>query len=81
MFLDRTPFYARWAASRRSRIAARAGTRSTEVGKLRVIDTQKRGDVFVHRGCTSEGRAPEPAKRFAFLSIPIADTRFKGTKP
>ena len=34
----------------------------TEVGQLRVIDTQKRGDVFVHRAKLAEGRAPEPGE-------------------
>ncbi len=34
----------------------------TEVGQLRVIDTQKRGDVFVHRAQLLEGRAPEPGE-------------------
>src|SRR5437762_13939490 len=34
----------------------------TEVGQLRVIDTQKRGDVFVHRAALLEGRAPEPGE-------------------
>jgi alanyl-tRNA synthetase len=34
----------------------------TEVGQLRVIDTQKRGDVFVHRAKLMEGRAPEPGE-------------------
>jgi alanyl-tRNA synthetase len=29
---------------------------------LRVIDTQKRGDVFVHRATVVEGRAPEPGE-------------------
>ena len=34
----------------------------TEVGQLRVIDTQKRGDVFVHRAALVKGRAPEPGE-------------------
>ena len=34
----------------------------TEVGQLRVIDTQKRGDVFVHRAKLVEGRPPEPGE-------------------
>src|SRR4029077_17191688 len=34
----------------------------TELGQLRVIDTQKRGDVFVHRAQVVEGRAPEPGE-------------------
>ena len=47
---------------RRSRIASRSGHDWTEVGQLRVIDTQKRGDVFVHRAQVVEGRAPEPGE-------------------
>jgi alanyl-tRNA synthetase len=34
----------------------------TEVGQLRVKDTQKRGDVFVHRAVLTQGRAPEPGE-------------------
>jgi alanyl-tRNA synthetase len=34
----------------------------TEVGQLRVIDTQKRGDVFIHRAELVQGRAPEPGE-------------------
>src|SRR5437660_9196434 len=34
----------------------------TEVGQLRVIDTQKCGDVFVHRAALVQGRAPEPGE-------------------
>ncbi len=34
----------------------------TEVGLLRIKDTQKRGDVFVHRAVVAEGRAPEPGE-------------------
>src|SRR5256885_9589835 len=34
----------------------------TEVGQLRVIDTQKRGDVFVHRAKVVNGRAPQPGE-------------------
>src|SRR5207244_10718168 len=30
--------------------------------QLRVIDTQKRGEVFVHRAALVEGRAPEPGE-------------------
>src|SRR5438067_2902499 len=34
----------------------------TEVGQLRVIDSQKRGDVFVDRAELVQGRAPEPGE-------------------
>ena len=58
--LDRTPFYAE--------IGGQVGDRGllhvpghdwTEVGKLRITDTQKRGDAFIHRAVIAEGRAPE----------------------
>ena len=31
----------------------------SEVGRLQVTNTQKKGEVFVHRGVLAEGRAPE----------------------
>ncbi len=34
----------------------------TEVGQLVIKDTQKRGDVFLHRAVLVEGRAPEPGE-------------------
>jgi alanyl-tRNA synthetase len=34
----------------------------TEVGQLRITDTQKRGDVFIHRASLTQGRAPEPGE-------------------
>src|SRR5438552_17177086 len=34
----------------------------TGVGQLLVIDTQNRGDVFVHRAKVIDGRAPEPGE-------------------
>jgi alanyl-tRNA synthetase len=34
----------------------------TEVGRLQVKDTQKRGDVFIHRAVLTQGRAPEPGE-------------------
>jgi alanyl-tRNA synthetase len=34
----------------------------TEVGRLAVLDTQKRGNVFIHRAKLTDGRAPEPGE-------------------
>src|SRR5581483_7509325 len=34
----------------------------SEVGRLAVLDTQKRGDVFIHRAKLADGRAPEPGE-------------------
>ncbi len=34
----------------------------TEVGQMQVVDTQKRGNVFIHRARVIMGRAPEPGE-------------------
>src|SRR5215831_15449538 len=61
--LDRTPFYAEMGGQVGDRgLLHVPGHDWTEVGKLRVIDTQKRGEVFVHRAELLEGRAPEPGE-------------------
>ena len=61
--LDRTPFYAEMGGQVGDRgLLHVPGHDWTEVGQLRVIDTQKRGDVFVHRATLVEGRAPEPGE-------------------
>ncbi len=61
--LDRTPFYAEMGGQVGDRgLLHVPGHDRTEIGQLRVIDTQKRGDVFVHRAALLEGRAPEPGE-------------------
>jgi alanyl-tRNA synthetase/REP element-mobilizing transposase RayT len=61
--VDRTPFYAEMGGQVGDRgLLHVPGHNWTEVGQLRVIDTQKRGDVFVHRAELVEGRAPEPGE-------------------
>jgi len=61
--VDRTPFYAEMGGQVGDRgLVHVPGHDWTEVGRLRVIDTQKRGDVFVHRAQVVEGRAPEPGE-------------------
>jgi alanyl-tRNA synthetase len=61
--LDRTPFYAEMGGQVGDRgLLHVPGYDRTEVGQLRVIDTQKRGDVFVHRTALLGGRAPEPGE-------------------
>jgi alanyl-tRNA synthetase len=61
--LDQTPFYAEMGGQVGDRgLLHVPGDDRTEVGQLRVIDTQKRGDVFVHRAKLMEGRAPEPGE-------------------
>ena len=61
--LDRTPFYAEMGGQVGDRgLLHVPGHDWTEIGRLRVVDTQKRGDVFVHRATVVEGRAPEPGE-------------------
>jgi len=61
--LDRTPCYAEMGGQVGDRgLLHVPGHDQTEVGQLRVIDTQKRGEVFVHRAAIMEGRAPEPGE-------------------
>ena len=63
IIVDRTPFYAEMGGQVGDRgLLHVPGHDWTEVGQLRVIDTQKRGDVFVHRAAVVEGRAPEPGE-------------------
>ena len=58
--LDQTPFYAEMGGQVGDRgLLHVPGHDRTEVGQLRIIDTQKRGDVFVHRAALLEGRAPD----------------------
>jgi alanyl-tRNA synthetase len=61
--LDQTPFYAEMGGQVGDRgLLHVPGHDRTEVGQLRVTDTQKRGDAFVHRAALLEGRAPEPGE-------------------
>src|SRR5436190_11287385 len=61
--LDRTPCYAELGGQVGDRgLLHVPGHDRREVGQLRVIDTQKRGEVFVHRAKLVEGRAPEPGE-------------------
>src|SRR6266478_3612569 len=63
IIVDRTPFYAEMGGQVGDRgLLHVPGHDWTKVGQLRVIDTQKRGDVFVHRAELVEGRAPEPGE-------------------
>ncbi len=61
--LDRTPLYAEMGGQVGDRgLLHVPGHDRTEVGQLRVTDTQKRGDVFIHRTMLTQGRAPEPGE-------------------
>src|SRR5437870_3543655 len=63
IIVDRTPFYAEMGGQVGDRgLLHVPGHDWTEVGQLRVIDTQERGEVCVHRAAVVEGRAPEPGE-------------------
>src|SRR5881398_730278 len=63
ILLDRTPFYAEMGGQVGDQgLLHVPGHDWTEVGQLRVIDTQKRADIFLHRAKIVEGRAPEPGE-------------------
>jgi alanyl-tRNA synthetase len=63
LVLDRTPCYAEMGGQVGDKgLLHVPGHDRTEVGQLRVIDTQKRGDIFVHSAKLVEGRAPEPGE-------------------
>ncbi len=63
IIVDRTPLYAEMGGQVGDRGFLHVpGHDWTEIGQLRVIDTQKRGDVFVHRAALVNGRAPEPGE-------------------
>src|SRR5206468_665434 len=61
--LDRTPCYAEMGGQVGDKgLLHVPGHNRTEVGQLRVTDTQKRGEAFIHRAVIAEGRAPEPGE-------------------
>src|SRR5207248_2573601 len=61
--LDQTPSYAESGGQVGDRgLVHVPGHDRTEIGRLRVIDTQKRDNVFVHRANLVTGRAPEPGE-------------------
>ena len=63
IIVDRTPLYAEMGGQVGDKgLLHVPGHDRTEVGKLRVTDTQKRGDAFIHRAVLTEGRAPEPGE-------------------
>jgi alanyl-tRNA synthetase len=61
--LNQTPFYAESGGQIGDRgLFHVPGHDRTEVGQLRVLDTQKRDNIFVHRATVVQGRAPEPGE-------------------
>jgi alanyl-tRNA synthetase len=63
LILDQTPCYAEMGGQVGDKgLLHVPGHDWTEVGELCVSNTQKRGDVFVHRAALVKGRAPEPGE-------------------
>jgi alanyl-tRNA synthetase len=61
--LDQTPCYAEMGGQVGDRgVLHVPGHDRTEVGQLRVIDTQKRGEAYIHRTQLVDGRPPEPGE-------------------
>ena len=61
--LDRTTLYAEMGGQVGDHgLLHLPGHDRTEIGQLRISDTQKRGDVVVHRASVTDGRAPEPGE-------------------
>ena len=60
IILNQTPFYAEMGGQvGDTGIVHVPGHDRTEIGKLEVLDTQKQGEVHVHRAVLADGRAPE----------------------
>jgi alanyl-tRNA synthetase len=63
IIVDRTPLYAEMGGQVGDRgLVHVPGHDWTEVGQLRIIDTQKRGEAILHRATLVKGRAPEPGE-------------------
>ncbi len=61
--LNQTPSYAESGGQVGDRALLHVpGHDRTEVGQVQVVDTQKRGNVFIHRARVIAGRAPEPGE-------------------
>jgi len=61
--LDQTPCYAEMGGQVGDQgVVHVPGHDWTEVGRLRITDTQKRGNAFIHRATVVEGRPPEPGE-------------------
>ncbi|HEY5704133.1 MAG TPA: alanine--tRNA ligase [Terrimicrobiaceae bacterium] len=60
LIVDRTAFYAEMGGQvGDTGLVHVPGPDWSEVGRLQISNTQKKGDVFIHRGVLTVGRAPE----------------------
>jgi len=60
--LDKTPFYPEMGGQVGDTGALRVIAHEETVGELKIVDTQKQGELFVHRAKLVSGRAPEPGE-------------------
>jgi len=60
--LDKTPFYPEMGGQVGDAGTLRVISDEKTLGELKVIDTLKQGEVFVHRATLVSGRAPEPGE-------------------
>jgi alanyl-tRNA synthetase len=81
--LDRTPLYAEMGGQvgDRGLLHVPGHDQISVIGRLRVIDTQKRGDRFHSSRRWPKGRAPEPGERSACLSMRQTQRDSGGTTP
>ncbi|MCB1234293.1 MAG: alanine--tRNA ligase, partial [Verrucomicrobiae bacterium] len=78
VILDRTPCYAEMGGQvGDTGLIHVPGHDRTEVGRLRVLDTVKKGNAFVHLTELIEGRAPEPGEG---VRISVEETRRRGVE-
>ena len=60
--LDKTPFYPEMGGQVGDTGRLRLILNEETVGELKILDTQKQGELFVHRAKLVSGRAPEPGE-------------------
>ena len=62
IILDKTPCYAEMGGQVGDTGTLRVIAHEETVGEMKILDTQKQGEVFVHRAKLVSGRAPEPGE-------------------
>ncbi len=62
IILDKTPFYPEMGGQIGDTGTLRVVAKEETIGELKVTDTQKQGDLFVHSARLVSGRAPEPGE-------------------
>ena len=60
--LDKTPFYAEMGGQSGDTGRLRLIANEKTIGEMQILDTQKQGELIVHRARLVSGRAPEPGE-------------------